>query len=804
VIFNDILGPGMPFYNLTLSKKALNRIISESNRLRGIERTLDLLDDIKDMGFKAATRAGLSFGKSDMKQTADKKRIIDKSQAKVDQINGDFRKGVITEGERYNQIIDCWTHAREAVGQAMMAELQHDTREGRPYLNPIFLMAESGARGSIEQIRQLAGMRGLMAKPSGKIIEQPITSNFREGLNVLEYFSSTHGARKGLADTALKTADSGYLTRKLADVAQNVVVNLEDCGTLNGITKQAIVKGERVEVPLKQVIRGRVSLDTITDRKTGDVVVATSEMITEAAAAQIEAMGIDRIRVRTALTCEADRGICAKCYGMDLSRGRLVELGTAVGIIAAQSIGEPGTQLTMRTFHIGGTAHKVVEASETKARNAGRVAFHRLRTAVNREGVRVALDRNGEIAVVDPTDPDKEFERYTVPLGAVLPVPEGERVQPGAVLCRWDPHNIPILAEKDGQVRFEDIVEGVTMRIEQDPKTKVKRMVLIEHKGDLHPNITIVDPKTEEALAVYYIPEKAHVEVDEGDGVVAGSLLAKTPRGITGTQDITGGLPRVTELFEARKPKEPSVVAEIDGMVEIGERKRGKRTIVVKNEETGMSKEHLVPHGTALRVHKGDRVKAGDALVDGAMVPHDILRIGGEEAVQQYLLREILSVYRSQNVTIDDKHVEIIVTQMMRMVRVENPGDTEFLPGSVVDKAELRRGNAEVQGKGGMPATFTPLLVGITKASLQSTSFISAASFQETTKVLTEAALAGKIDTLQGLKENVIVGHMIPAGTGFPGYGALTVGKNVTDEEIQRRREAIEEERMREQETLLP
>jgi DNA-directed RNA polymerase subunit beta' len=643
-------------------------------------------------------------------------------------------------------------------------------------------------------------MRGLMAKPSGKIIEQPIISNFREGLNVLEYFSSTHGARKGLADTALKTADSGYLTRKLADVAQNVVVNQEDCGTLNGITKQAIVHGERVEVSLKQLLRGRTSLDTINDRKTGEVVVEAGAIITPAAAGKIEAMGLDRIRVRSPLNCEADRGICAKCYGMDLSRGRMVELGTAVGIIAAQSIGEPGTQLTMRTFHIGGTAHKVVEASELKARNSGRVVYHRLRSAVNSEGDRMALDRNGEIAVVDPTDPDKEFERYAVPLGSVLPVAEGDKVAPGTQLCRWDPHNVPILAEKDGVVRFEDIVEGVTMKVEVDPKTKVKHTVIIEHKGDLHPNITICDADTDEALAVYYIPEKANITVGEGDKVKAGTMLAKTPREATGTQDITGGLPRVTELFEARKPKDPSVVAEIDGVCELGDRKRGKRTIIVRNEETGMAKEHLVPHGKHLRIHKGDIVKAGDALVDGSQVPHDILRIGGEEEVQNYLLREILQVYRSQNVTIDDKHIEIIISQMMRMVTIENPGDTEFLPGAIVDKSVLRRGNNEIQEQGGMPASFTPLLVGITKASLQSTSFISAASFQETTKVLTEAALAGKVDTLQGLKENVIVGHMIPAGTGFPGYGAMAVGKNVTEQELEERRRQLEAERLQEQE----
>ncbi|MCI0342351.1 MAG: DNA-directed RNA polymerase subunit beta' [Planctomycetales bacterium] len=796
VIFNDIVGEGMPFYNTVLLKKEINRVISDCHKLHGVERTLRMLDDLKDLGFKAATRAGLSFGKDDMRMPREKKDIVDRAQKLVDKITGDFRRGVITEGERYNQIIDCWTHARELVGQAMMTELKNDTREGKPYLNPVFLMAQSGARGSVEQIRQLAGMRGLMAKPSGKIIETPIKSNFREGLQVLEYFSSTHGARKGLADTALKTADSGYLTRKLADVAQNVVVTMDDCGTLNGITKSAVIKGERVELALWQAIRGRVALDGIMDRRTGEPIVPVREVITEEAARKIESLGYDRIRVRTALLCEASLGVCARCYGADLSRGRLVELGLAVGIIAAQSIGEPGTQLTMRTFHIGGTAHKVVEESEVRAKASGELRYRNVRWAVNRNGDRVALDRQGEVSIVDPADPEKELEKASVPLGAVLVTAEGERVQPKGVILRWDPHNIPILAEKPGSVRFEDVVEGVTLKIEADLKSRVRRKVIIEHKGDLHPSITILD-KEGTTLGVYYIPEKAHIEVDDGDTVVAGTVLAKTPREVTGTQDITGGLPRVTELFEARKPKDPSVVAEIDGVVELGEKKRGKRTIIVRNEETGMAKEHLVPHGKHLRVHKGDKVKAGDALVDGSLVPHDILRISGEEAVQQYLLREVHAVYRSQNVTIDDKHIEIIVSQMMKTVRIENPGDAEALPGSVIDKSELRKMNAAVQEKGGKPATFTPLLLGITKAALQSKSFISAASFQETTKVLTEAALAGREDPLLGLKENVILGHMIPAGTGFSVYHQTSVKKNVDPEELRQLTLRQEEERAR-------
>jgi len=777
VYFNDTLPKGMPFYNMTLDTSALSRIIADCCHLLDKAATVKLLDDIKDLGFKRATLAGLSFSMQDLRLPSRKDQILQATQRQVDRIQSFYQKGVITDGERYNQIIDAWTHARELVGEELMKELREDVRDGKPYLNPIYLMAASGARGSVDQIRQLAGMRGLMAKPSGKIIETPIKANFREGLSVLEYFSSTHGARKGLADTALKTADSGYLTRKLADVAQNVVVTEHDCGTLNGITKSVIYKGDKVEVSLAQSITGRVARDTVVNLVTDEVVVRENEMITEEQAKKIEALGYEKIRVRSPLTCDSPLGVCAKCYGMDRSTGRLVEEGMAVGIIAAQSIGEPGTQLTMRTFHIGGTASRALEESDIRARTRGILKYRNIRWVENERGQRVVINRNGEVLLVDKKG--RELERHLVPSGAVLLRGEEEVLNTGDIIVQWDPHMIPILAEMAGVVRFEDIEEGRSMREEVDPNTGFKRRIIIEHKGDLHPQI-VVEDKNGNILGAYTIPEKAHIEVEPGQEIRPGTLLAKTPREITGTQDITGGLPRVTELFEARRPKDPAVMSEIDGIVSLGEKRRGKRTIIVENE-SGMRVEHLVPYGKHLRVHRGDRVSAGEPLVEGPLVPQDILRISGEEALQQYLLREVQNVYRSQNVIIDDKHIEIIIAQMMRKVLIEDTGDTNFLPNSVVDKFYFRRVNEQLlkKDKNAKPATAKPLLLGITKASLRSDSFISAASFQETTKVLTEAALAGRVDRLRGLKENVILGRLIPAGTGFGMHNSARLRKKI-------------------------
>ena len=768
VIFNSILPKGMPFYNYSLDIKGISKIIQDCYRLLGREKTIKLLDDIKELGFKECTKAGLSFAITDLKMPVKKKDIIDKTQEEIEKIQKLYRKGVITEGERYNQIIDTWTYTSEKIAEEMLNELKHDVRDGKSYLNPVYLMSSSGARGSSQQLRQLAGMRGLMAKPSGKIIETPIKANFREGLGVLEYFSSTHGARKGLADTALKTADSGYLTRKLADVAQNVVITGMDCGTTNGITKSIVYRGEKVEVPLSKIITGRIARNNIVDLVKDEVVVKENELITEEKAKSIEALGYEKIKVRSPLTCEMSLGLCEKCYGMDLSRGALVEEGMAVGIIAAQSIGEPGTQLTMKTFHIGGTATRSVEETEIRAKRAGTIKFNNLTIVKNPQGKNVAINSNGEILLIDSKG--RQIDKHTVVLGAEVLLKENDNVTMHKVLARWDPHMIPILSEMAGKVRFEDIVLGKTLRQESDVTTGVKRKVIMEHKGDLHPQI-IIEDATGKILGLYPIPEKAHIEVEEGDKVIAGTLLAKTPREISRTEDITGGLPRVSEILEARKPKDPAVMSEIDGVVEVGEKRRGKRTIIVKSEK--MEVEHLVPRGTHLKVHRGDRIKAGSPLVDGPLILQDILRISGEEELQTYMLKEVQNVYRSQNVPIDDKHIEIIIAQMLRKVKVDDVGDTSLLPCQVIDKFKFREENKKIIGKGGKPATAKPLLLGITKASLQSESFISAASFQETTKVLTRAALEGRIDRLVGLKENVILGHLIPAGTGYKSYTSL-------------------------------
>ncbi len=606
-------------------------------------------------------------------------------------------------------------------------------------------------------------MRGLMAKPSGKIIETPIKANFRDGLSVLEYFSSTHGARKGLADTALKTADSGYLTRKLADVAQNVIVTSYDCGTVNGISKSAVYRGDRIEVPLSKILKGRTSLNNIVDLVKDEGIVEENELITEEKAKKIEALGYEKIRVRSPLTCEMPQGLCVKCYGVDLSKGKFVEEGIAVGIIAAQSIGEPGTQLTMKTFHIGGTATRSIEESEIKVKRTGRVKYDNLNAVENQQGENVALSGKGEILIVD--EKGRQIEKHAVPLGATVLVKEDEKVAINRTIIKWDPHMTPILAGMQGRVRFEDIIKDKTMRKEYDAVTRIKRKVIIEHKGDLHPQI-IIEDNSGKIQGLYPIPEKAHIEVEEGAKVVASTLLAKTPREITRTEDITGGLPRVSEILEARRPKDPAVMSEIEGMVELGEKRRGKRTIIVKGE-SGMEVEHLVPRGKHLRVHRGDGVKAGDPLVEGPLVLQDILRICGEEELQQYMLKEVQNVYRSQNVPIDDKHVEIIITQMLRKVQVDESNDTDLLPGLIIDKFKFQEVNLKVKEKGSKPATAKPLLLGITKASLHSDSFISAASFQETTKVLTKAAVEGKRDDLVGLKENVILGHLVPTGTGY-------------------------------------
>jgi DNA-directed RNA polymerase subunit beta' len=819
-LFNDILPQAMGFYNYPLGQKGASAVISDCFQSLGRSATLDLLDRMKELGFCYSTLAGLSFGIRDAKIPERKAAILAESQTRVDRIESDFQADAITAGERNNQIVDVWIHTREQITQELLSALEHDRRADDPnYLNPVWLMFHSNARGNIDQIRQLAGMRGLMVKPSGEIIETPIKANFREGLTVLEYFASTHGARKGLADTALKTADSGYLTRKLADVAQNVIVTCLDCDTLKGIPKSAVYKGEQVDVPLRETIVGRVARENIINPITDKVIVRENEIIVEAMAKQIEDLGMETIRVRSPLTCESPIGVCAKCYGVDLSTGKLVEEGLAVGIIAAQSIGEPGTQLTMRTFHTGGVATRAVVESEILATAAGVVQFRDLNAVevkTGKEKQLLVLKRNGELAIVD--EKNREVEKYKVPYGATVLVPEGAKVRPGVKLVNWDPHRVPILAEAAGIVRFQDIEEGETVRVEADRAKgpTSKRYVVIEHKGEKHPRVVIED-KSGKILDFHYLPSKARVEVEEGESVLPGELLARQPREVIGTQDITGGLPRVTEVFEARKPKEPAAMAEISGRVELRtDKRRGKMTIIVRSE-SGMEGEHHVPHDRHLLVHTGDYVEAGDPLTEGPLVPHDILAIRGEEALQQYLLTEVLGVYRGVGQSINDKHVEVIVSQMLRKVKVEQVGDSALLPGDVVDKfrfreenrrlaeslkvvdsgnTELNTGdvvlrskveqfNAEAEARKGepaktrrpKPATAKTLLLGVTKASLQSESFLSAASFQESTKVFTEAALSGRIDELRGLKENVILGHLIPAGTSFKPYLDMKVKK---------------------------
>ena len=799
VMFNDILPKKMSYYNQTLASKDLARVISDCYLELGRRETIELLDRMKSCGFRASTESGLSFGVSDLKTAPNKQEVIGKSEKDVLKQQKLFERGVITDQERYNKVLDIWTHAREEITKSMMEQLKEDIRESGAYVNPIYLMANSGARGGVGQIQQLAGMRGLMAKPSGEIIETPIKSNFREGLSVLEYFSSTHGARKGLADTALKTADSGYLTRKLADVCQNMVITMHDCKTTKGLTRGVVYRGEKVEVGLADAIRGRVSRTNIVNLITEEPIVKEGELITVEKARKIEEMGLERIQVRSPMTCECTLGLCQLCYGMDLSMGDLVELGMAVGIIAAQSIGEPGTQLTMRTFHIGGVASKDVETSELFAKRGGQVRFTRIRSVINAEGGQVVLGRNGEISIVD--DRGREVEKQRVPNGAVLQVKENQAVSSGDVLCTWDPHSIPIIAQVGGRVRLDDCVEGQSIRTEKEQSGTMRRTIT-EHKTGLHPQV-VVEDGAGKILDFYYLPEGASLDVEEGGQISAGTVVAKTPRESTGTQDITGGLPRVTELFEVRKPKDPAVVAEIDGEVEFPpEKKRGKRIVLVKGAD-GTDVEHVIPHGKDLQVHPGDMVKAGDALVRGPLVPQDILRVSGPEEVQQYLLHEIQNVYRAQRVEIDDKHIEIVIAQMLRKVRVDSVGDTDLLPGLLIDKFELKKINDGLESMGKVTdaggsdfeigdrvqltdidavnqevskpikhttlkrAKASPQLLGITKAAVSSESFISAASFQETTKVLTEAALGGKVDNLVGLKDNVILGHLIPAGTGF-------------------------------------
>ena len=767
VFFNEIWPPEMGFYNRVVPKKKLEALILECYRTTGHEETVKTLDRVKDLGYAMATRAGLSIGVSDMVVPGERAKTIAAAEKELAQVEAQFKAGVITSGERYNKIVDIWTHARDEIGREVTNTLEREQyASSNPYagagtLSSLFTMVDSGARGNKEQIRQLAGMRGLMARPSGEIIERPILANFREGLSVLEYFISTHGARKGLADTALKTAESGYMTRKLVDVAQDVIIVEEDCGTLNGIEVKAIKQGDEVKVSLGKRIFGRTALDDIRDPKTGEMIVAGGGEIDDAVVAKIEAAGLESVRIRSVLTCESKRGICAKCYGRNLATGRPVALGESTGIIAAQSIGEPGTQLTMRTFHIGGTASSTFKQPEIKSEHDGFVKYDDLVTVQNPDGGTVVLRKNGMLLVVDAKG--KELEKHTnIQLGAEV-LADGTEVKKGDSLAKWDPYNTPLLSESDGAVEFRDFIVGVTVRHESNEATGQEEVVVLEHRDEIHPQIKI-------GKDTYTIPAGAHVVVKAGDRAFKGMVLAKTPRKELRTKDITGGLPRVSELFEARLPKDNAEIAKIDGIVTLEGKVRDKQKVTVRDPSTGDTEVHLIPASKHILVGTDDEVKKGQALTEGPVKPHEILEVCGPQELQEYLVNEVQEVYNSQGVDINDKHIEIIVRQMLRKVRIKEPGDTEFLWGERVEKQTFLEMNQRMLEEGRRPAEAEPVLMGITKASLETESFISAASFQDTTRVLTDAATLAREDGLRGFKENVIMGHMIPAGTGFSMY----------------------------------
>jgi DNA-directed RNA polymerase subunit beta' len=763
VIFSEVWPAELGFPNKVIGKGQIGELIWNCYKHCGHEKTVATLDKLKELGFLEATRAGVSIGIDDMIIPREKTHEIETAQKQIAEVEKQYRKGVITPGERYNKVVDIWTHCTDQISNVMLKTLENN--QGKREYNPVWLMVDSGARGNRQQVRQLAGVRGLMAKPSGDIIEKPILSNFREGLTVLEYFISTHGARKGLADTALKTADSGYMTRKLVDVAQDVIIREEDCGTSNGIWVQPIYEGEDEVVKLSERIVGRFGCDDVSDpMDPKKKIIRANEEIDEERAKAIDKSGVERVRIRSVLTCESKHGICIACYGRNLATGGLVKMGEAVGIIAAQSIGEPGTQLTMRTFHIGGTASQVFKQPQIRAKFDGVARYNDLRLVKLEDGNNIVLNKNGSISVLG--EDGRELENHNVVIGSVISVVDGGKVKKGETFVQWDPYNVPILSEKAGRIQFHDIIEGVTMKQEVDEMTGQEAMVIIEHKEDLHPQIIIVD-ESGEPTANYPIPSGAHIVVNEGDKIVAGTLMAKTPRKTSKTKDITGGLPRVAELFEARRPKDAAEISKIDGVVDFGPSVRGKRTILIKDPQTGLEEEHLIPIGKHVIVFKGDFVKKGQQLTEGPIVPHEILDVCGPQELQEHLVNEVQEVYRLQGVTINDKHIEIIVRQMLRKVRITEPGDTSFLWGEQIDKIAFENENQRVEKMGGKPAEAQPVLLGITKASLETESFLSAASFQDTTRVLTEAATMGKVDYLRGFKENVIMGHIIPAGTGF-------------------------------------
>ena len=781
VRFNEIWPSGLGFLNFNVGKKQIGDIIWRCYQCAGQAETVKVLDALKGLGFMEATRSGISIGIIDMVVPEEKKPELEKAYAELEKVTKQYRNGVITDNERYQQVIDIWTHASDNIADALYRKLEHN--EGDKIVNPLFLMVDSGARGNKQQIKQLSGMRGLMAKPSGDIIERPITSNFREGLSVLEYFISTHGARKGLADTALKTADSGYMTRKLVDVSQDVIVFEEDCGTVNGIIAEPIIENDEEAASLSSRIYGRVSGEKVTDPVSGNVILEVGQLIGEYEANKIEDLGFERLKIRSTLTCEADRGCCQKCYGLNLASGELAKIGEAVGIVAAQSIGEPGTQLTMRTFHVGGVASSSFKQPIIKAKSGGTVVYKDVRAVKDAEGNFVALNKKGAIAIRDKDG--LELESYNLVMGSAISIPDGEKVKKGQVFVTWDPYNVPILTEKPGKVEFRDMIKGITVQSETDKETGKKGMVVNEHKEDLHPQIVIVDKKTSEVLVSYSIPVGAHLSVKEGASVKGGAQLARTPRKISKTGDITGGLPRIAELFEARRPKEACTIAKIDGEVSYGPNVRGKKKVIVTDMDTGEHADHLVPMGKHIIVGEGDFLHRGDQITEGPVSPDDLLEACGAQALQEHLTNEVQRVYRLQGVEINDKHIEIVIRQMLRKVKITEPGDTEFLWGDQIDRTTFKKANEEVVAQGGAAAESEPVLLGITKASLETESFISAASFQDTTRVLTDASTIGRVDHLRGFKENVIMGHLIPAGTGFHQHRDVDIEFTVEEPEPQ-------------------
>ncbi|MDH4191949.1 MAG: DNA-directed RNA polymerase subunit beta', partial [Betaproteobacteria bacterium] len=772
--------------NKALKKKEISRLINIAFRRCGLRESVIFADKLMTAGFTFATRGGISFGVQDMRIPPQKQELIGAAELEVKEIESQYTSGLVTVGERYNKVVDIWSRCGEQVAKVMMEQLgseeaidRHGNKVKQEAFNSIYMMADSGARGSAAQIRQLAGMRGLMAKPDGSIIETPITANFREGLNVLQYFISTHGARKGLADTALKTANSGYLTRRLVDVTQDLVVTEDDCGTQNGVSMKALVEGGEVVEALKERILGRVVVTEVVNPETQELLFPSGYLIDEDAVEAIDNLGIDEVKVRTPLSCDTRWGVCAKCYGRDLGRGYLVNVGEAIGVIAAQSIGEPGTQLTMRTFHIGGAASRTAVQSHVEAKSAGTVRFTpTMRYVTNPKGDRVVISRSGEVIIND--DNGRERERHKVPYGATLQVVDGDVVKAGRTFAGWDPHHRPIVTEYAGTVKFEHVEEGVTVAKQIDDVTGLSTLVVIDPKRrgsaaakGVRPSVKLLDEKggevviagTDHAVNISF-PVGAVIAVRDGQPVAVGEVLARIPQETSKTRDITGGLPRVAELFEARSPKDAGMLAEVTGTVSFGKETKGKQRLVIRDMDN-MEHEYLILKEKHLLVHDGQVVNKGEMIVDGPVDPHDLLRLLGVEELARYIIDEVQDVYRLQGVKINDKHIEVIVRQMLRRIEVDEPGDTPFIQGEQVERAELLQENEKAQAQGKKPATYKHMLLGITKASLSTDSFISAASFQETTRVLTEAAIMGKRDELRGLKENVIVGRLIPAGTGM-------------------------------------